>query len=58
MGTKPEYRVRTIGRWLLAIVEGADYLLTVARMSVLDWLFPSKETPTDRAIREEGELSS
>jgi hypothetical protein len=33
----------------------ADYLLTLARLTVLDWLVPPPETPTDRAIREEGE---
>jgi hypothetical protein len=45
----------TIGRWLLAVVDRAHYLLTRARLSVLDWLSPLPETPTDRAIREEGE---
>jgi hypothetical protein len=42
-------------RLLWTIVDGADYCLTVARLSVLDWLFPPQETPLDRAIREEGE---
>ena len=42
-------------RWLSAVVEGADYLLTRARLSVLDSLQPPQETPVDRAIREEGE---
>ena len=47
--------MKNIGRWLSAVVDGADYLLTRARLSVLDWLSPLPETPTDRAIREEGE---
>ena len=47
--------MRMIGRWLSAILDRADYLLTRARLSVLDWLSPLPETPTDRAIREEGE---
>ena len=34
----------------------ADYLITLARLSVLDWLAGSPpEIPTDRAIREQGE---
>ncbi len=28
---------------------------SLARLTVLDWLAPMPETPTDRAIREEGE---
>ncbi len=37
-------------------LDRADYLLTLARLTVLDWLAgPAAETPTDRAIREEGE---
>jgi hypothetical protein len=37
-------------------LDRADYLLTLARLTVLDWLAgPPPETPTDRAIREEGE---
>src|SRR5215831_18580536 len=32
--------MRTIGRWLSAILDRADYLLTRARRSVLDWLSP------------------
>ena len=47
--------MRTIGCWLSATVDRADYLLTVARLWVLDRLFPPQETPVDRAIREEGE---
>ncbi len=38
------------------LLDRADYLLTVARLTVLDWLAGlPPETPTDRAIREEGE---
>jgi hypothetical protein len=47
--------MRPIGRWLAAVPDGADYLLTVARLSMLDWLHPAQETPVDRAIRKEGE---
>jgi len=47
--------MKTIGRWLSAVVDRADYLLRRARLSVLDWLLPLPETPIDRAIREEGE---
>jgi hypothetical protein len=47
--------MRTIGRWLAAVVDGADYMLTAARLSVLDWLHPPQETPVDWAIRQEGE---
>jgi hypothetical protein len=37
-------------------LDRADYLLTLARLTVLDWLAgPPPDTPTDRAIREEGE---
>ncbi len=37
-------------------LDRADYLLTLARLTVLDWLAgPPPETQTDRAIREEGE---
>jgi hypothetical protein len=36
-------------------MDRADYLVTLARLSVLDWLAPMPETPTHRAIREEGE---
>jgi hypothetical protein len=37
-------------------LDRADYLLTLARLTVLDWLAgPPPETPTDKAIREEGE---
>jgi hypothetical protein len=45
----------TIGRWLSALVDRVDYLLTRARLWVLDRLAPMPETPVDRAIREEGE---
>ena len=38
------------------LVDRVDHLLTLARLTVLDWLAgPPPETPTDRAIREEGE---
>jgi hypothetical protein len=47
--------MRTIARWLSAVVGVADYVLTSARLWVLDWLSLLPETPTDRAIREEGE---
>jgi hypothetical protein len=47
--------MRRIGRWLSAVLDRADYLLTLARLSVLDWLHPPRETPVDRAIREEGD---
>jgi len=34
----------------------ANFLLTLARLRMHDWLTgPAPETPTDRAIREEGE---
>jgi hypothetical protein len=36
-------------------LDQADYVLTLARPAVLDWLHPPQETPVDRAIREEGE---
>ncbi len=46
--------------WIVRLSAGAldraDYLFTAARLSVLDRLFgPPPETPTDKAIREEGE---
>jgi hypothetical protein len=47
--------MRRIGRWLWAALDRADYVLTLARLSVLDWLHPSRETAVDRAIREQGE---
>ncbi len=38
------------------LLDRADYLLTLPRLSVLDWVAgPPAETPTDRAIREQGE---
>jgi hypothetical protein len=37
------------------LIDQADYLLTLARLTVLDWLVgPRPETPTDRAIQEVG----
>jgi hypothetical protein len=48
--------MRTIGRWFSAIVDRADYLLTLACFSVLDRLAgPPPEPSVDRAIRERGE---
>jgi hypothetical protein len=47
--------MRAIGRWLSAALDRADYLLMVARLTVLDRLAPLQETPVDRAIRDEGE---
>jgi hypothetical protein len=37
------------------IADRVDYAFTYARLAVLDWLAPRRETETDRAIREEGE---
>jgi hypothetical protein len=37
------------------LLDRADYLLTVARLTIFDWLAPMPEIPTDRAIRQEGE---
>jgi hypothetical protein len=38
------------------LLDRADYLLTLARLTIVDWLVgPPPQTPTDRAIREEGE---
>jgi hypothetical protein len=38
------------------LLDHADYLLTLMRLTVLDWFAgPPPETATDRAIREEGE---
>ncbi len=44
-------------RWLFwLLVYTMSYWLTTARLWLLDrWLGPFPETPTDRAIREEGE---
>ncbi len=38
-----------------AVLDYAEYLVTFARLAVLDWLAPLPETPVDRTIREEGE---
>jgi hypothetical protein len=38
-----------------AVLDYAEYLLTFARLRVLDRLAPMPETPVDRAIRDEGE---
>jgi hypothetical protein len=38
------------------LLDRTDYLLMLARLTALDWLAgPPPETPTDRAIREQGE---
>ncbi len=38
------------------LADRADYVLTLARLTVFDWLAgPPPETPTDKAIRERGE---
>jgi hypothetical protein len=42
-------------RLWIELVGRADYVLTLARLTILDWLWPMPETPTDRAIREQGE---
>jgi hypothetical protein len=47
--------MNTVKGWLWAAVDRAEYLVTLARLSLLDWLAPLPETPVDRAIREEGE---
>jgi hypothetical protein len=47
--------MRTVESRLSAGLDWADYMLTVARLWVLDRLAPMPETPVDRAIREEGE---
>ncbi len=45
-----------IRRLCAELLDRADYMLTLARLTVLDRLAGSPpETPTDRAIREEGE---
>jgi hypothetical protein len=38
-----------------AAIDRTDYVLTLARLWVLDHLSPLPETPVDRAIREDGE---
>jgi hypothetical protein len=42
-------------RFCSELLDRPDYLLTLVRLTVLDWLSPPPETPTDRAIREQGE---
>ncbi len=43
-------------RLIYTALDRAGYLTIVARLQVLDWIAgPSPETPTDRAIREQGE---
>jgi hypothetical protein len=38
------------------LLDRVDYLVTLARLTVLDWLAgPLPETPNDRVIREEGD---
>jgi hypothetical protein len=47
---------RRIGDILVKVLNHADYLITLARLSILDRLAgPPPETPTDTAIREQGE---
>jgi hypothetical protein len=46
--------MKTFGRWLSATLDCADYLLTLARLTVLDWPARPRKTAVDRAIREEG----
>jgi hypothetical protein len=56
-----DFRPRHLGaanlirRLCSELLDRADYLLKLARLTVLDWLAPIPETPTDRAIREQGE---
>jgi hypothetical protein len=48
--------MKPIGRWFWPALDWADYVSTLARLTVLDWLLGrAPETPADRAIREEGE---
>jgi hypothetical protein len=48
--------VTGLPRIVREVWDRVDYLLTLARLTVLDWLAgPPPETPTDRAIREQGE---
>jgi hypothetical protein len=43
-------------RLAYAALDRVDYLLTLVRLTVFDWLAGAPpETPTDRAIREQGE---
>jgi len=43
-------------RLVYIVLDRADYLLTLARLTILDWVTgPPPETSIDRAIREEGE---
>jgi hypothetical protein len=45
-----------IGDIVAKALDRADYLITQARLGILDWLAgPLPETPTDTAIREQGE---
>ena len=37
------------------LVDWCRNLLAQIELTVLGWLFPARETPIDRAIREEGE---
>jgi hypothetical protein len=55
MKSSPRSSAAAIGRWLAAVVDRADFLLTLARLWVLDRVAPMPETPADRAIREDGE---
>jgi hypothetical protein len=43
-------------RWLYAGLDNAAHLLMLVRLRLHDWIAgPPPETPTDHAIREEGE---
>ena len=43
-------------RLCFEVLDRLDHAWTLARLTVLDWLAgPPPETPTDTAIREEGE---
>ena len=43
-------------RWFYRALDDAGHLLMLARLRLHEWIAePSPETPTDQAIREEGE---
>jgi hypothetical protein len=56
---RPGYHRHVISRVadiLAKVLDRAGFLITLARLAVLDWLLgPFPETPTDTAIREQGE---
>ena len=48
--------IRRVADILAKVLDRVDYVITLARLSILDWLAgPPPETPTDTAIREQGE---